>query len=1371
MTDPRFLNIIANPFGLTDVGFSATPTFADIDGDGDLDAFVGNSNGNLLFYRNTGTATNPVFATPTTNPFNLTDVGNFAAPTFADIDGDGDLDAFVGNSNGNTFFYRNTGNATNPVFATPTTNPFNLTDVGNFAKPTFADIDGDGDLDAFMGNSDGNTFFYRNTGTATNPQFADPSTNPFGLTDVGNYTAPTFADVDGDGDLDALVGNFEGNTFFYRNTGTATNPQFAAPSTNPFGLTTVGSLATPTLADIDGDGDLDAFVGNSAGDTNFLQNQPASRPAINFRPPTINPFGLTNVELYAAPTLADIDGDGDLDAFVGNNNGNTFFYRNTGTASNPEFAAPSTNPFGLTDVGNFAKPTFADIDGDGDLDAFVGNFNGNTFFYRNTGTASNPEFAAPSTNPFGLTDVGFSAAPTFADIDGDGDLDAFVGNTYGNTFFYRNIGTASNPEFAAPSTNPFGLTDVGSVAKPTFADIDGDGDLDAFVGNLDGNTVFYRNIGTASNPEFADPSTNPFGLTDVGFSAAPTFADIDGDGDLDAFVGNFNGNTLVFLANRAPIVSNPLIAVATEDDAPFSVNLLANATDLDTTDTLSVANLTVTGNNAGITLTGNTLNVSPSAYASWRAGDVAEINYSYQVSDSNGGLTPQSATIRITGVNDNPVAGDDRNITSFNTPVLILVSNLLLNDSDIDSNPLTLNVINAINGTAVLTSIFGNDVIEFTPDPGFIGDASFDYTVSDGFGGTDIATVTVTVLPNRIIGTSANNTLIGTDFVDFINGLEGNDYLDGLGGNDTLDGGAGNLDRIFGRDGDDRITDPDGVNEARGGAGNDEINVTFVESWDNDTITTNAPRSDNRITGGFGNDVINVTMNNSNFFINLKADEATTNQPQDGNDVVTLLGSYASSVVDMGGGNDLFNGGVGNDNVSGQNGDDILNGGDGNDILNGNNDNDTLDGGAGNLDRILGGDGDDRITDPDGVNEARGGAGNDEINVTFVKSWDNDADSTNAPRSDNRITGGFGNDVINVTMNNSNFFINLKADEATTNQPQDGNDVVTLLGSYASSVVDMGGGNDLFNGGVGNDNVSGQNGDDILNGGDGNDILNGNNDNDTLDGGAGNLDRILGGDGDDRITDPDGVNEARGGAGNDEINVTFVKSWDNDADSTNAPRSDNRITGGFGNDVINVTMNNSNFFINLKADEATTNQPQDGNDVVTLLGSYASSVVDMGGGNDLFNGGVGNDNVSGQNGDDILNGGDGNDILNGGDGGDLLTGGLGSDTFRYNALTNSLLSNFDRITDLHISNDVIDGPNTVSAANLAELGAVTALTQADISAVLTNGSFVANRAATFSFGSRTFLALNNGTAGFQENSDAVIEITGFSGNLTNLAIV
>ena len=82
----------------------------------------------------------------------------------------------------------------------------------------------------------------------------------------------------------------------------------------------------------------------------------------------------------------------------------------------------------------------------------------------------------------------------------------------------------------------------------------------------------------------------------------------------------------------------------------------------------------------------------------------------------------------------------------------------------------------------------------------------------------------------------------------------------------------------------------------------------------------------------------------------------------------------------------------------------------------------------------------------------------------------------------------------------------------------------------------------------------------------------------------------------------------------------------------------------------------------------------------------------------------------------------------------------------------------------------------MSAANLKDgLGAVSELTQSGIQAVLTTTKFVASGAATFTFGSgataRTFLALNDATAGFSATTDGILEITGYSGSLVNLAVV
>lgn len=124
---------------------------------------------------------------------------------------------------------------------------------------------------------------------------------------------------------------------------------------------------------------------------------------------------------------------------------------------------------------------------------------------------------------------------------------------------------------------------------------------------------------------------------------------------------------------------------------------------------------------------------------------------------------------------------------------------------------------------------------------------------------------------------------------------------------------------------------------------------------------------------------------------------------------------------------------------------------------------------------------------------------------------------------------------------------------------------------------------------------------------------------------------------------------------------------------------------------------------------------------------------------------------------------------------DVLTGLGGADTFRINNLRDSLLNARDQITDLAIGSDRIDGPRAVAAADVRQLGRAANLNASAVAAVLTPAAFRANGAATFSLGAtggtRTFLALNDGVAGFQAANDAIVEITGFSGSLAALAIV
>ena len=548
-----------NLFGITDVGSHADPSFVDVDGDGDLDLFIGNSAGNTLFFRNSGSSSAPAYEAASTNPFGITNAGNYAKPSLVDVDGDGDLDLFIGNMDGTTFFFRNSGSSSAPAYVAANTNPFGITDVGNFATPSFADIDRDGDLDLFIGNSVGNTLFFRNSGNSSAPAYEAASTNPFGITDVGTYAKPSFADVDGDGDLDLFMGKEDGNTLFFRNSGSSSAPAYEAASTNPFGITDVGNFATPSFADIDRDGDLDLFIGNGVGNTLFFRNSgSSSAPAYANPTPGINPFGITNADSYAKPTLVDVDGDGDLDLFIGNLAGNTLFFRNSGSSSAPAYVAAGTNPFGITNAGPYPNLSIADVDGDGDLDLFIGNMDGNTIFFRNNATAgaTAPAYEAASTNPFGITDVGNFAKPSFADVDGDGDLDLFIGNGVGNTLFFRNSGSSSAPAYEAASTNPFGIQNVGTRSSPTFADVDGDGDLDLFMGNEDGNTFFFRNSGSSSAPAYVAASTNPFGIQNVGGGEAqPSFADLNGDGNLDILITTTNGDNYFYLNTAATSVA------------------------------------------------------------------------------------------------------------------------------------------------------------------------------------------------------------------------------------------------------------------------------------------------------------------------------------------------------------------------------------------------------------------------------------------------------------------------------------------------------------------------------------------------------------------------------------------------------------------------------------------------------------------------------------------------------------------------------------------------------------------------------------------------------------------------------------------------
>ncbi len=966
MTDPVFSFIDINPFGLSDVGGSASPIFADIDSDGDLDGFIGNLDSNILFYKNTGTINNPIFATSVNNPFGLNTGGS--NPDFVDIDGDGDLDVFSGKYDGTTLFYRNTGTVTHPVFAAAVTNPFGLNTIGSLGNTTLVDIDGDGDLDAFAGNYDGDMLFFKNTGTANNPIFTAPQTNAFGLENINRYGAnPAFIDIDGDGDLDVFIGkgHYTGDDSlrFFRNIGTSSNPLFYLDSTNPFGLGDAGGYTNPTFADIDSDGDKDAFVGNSSGNTVFFRN---IGKGITPRFSSDDSFDFNDVSYFSDPTFVDIDGDGDLDAFVGigfsysgNSDGNTLFFRNTGTAKNPVFAPSVTNPFGLTDAGNFASPTFIDIDNDGDLDAFIGNDLGNLLFYRNTGTNGNPIFSASISNPFGLVDVGYYATPTFVDIDHDNDLDAFV-----NNLFFKNTGTASNPVFATPQTNAFGL----SGFNPVFIDIDHDGDLDA----LTDATHFFRNTGTVSNPIFSDGGFGSFGLP-AGFYRSDidtlTFADIDGDGDLDAYLtgiyqyGSISPWEFLYINNNAPGSTNLTAAEVYTKNTPL------NLTDIVVSDPDSAtitATLTLSNAAAGKLSTatsGTVTSTYNAATGMWKASGAIE-----------------SINALLAGVVFTPTTNFTGAFT-INTSITDNVAPALTGSKDFTVMLVSTPGNNVLTGTSS-----GNNTVTYASSAGSVT-VSLKISTQQNTMGAGLDTL---IGIENLIGSAFADNLTGNSTYNILDGKAGNDCLRGWLGADTLIGGLGN-DTFFVENTRDVVIEKpnEGIDavsssityilpanvekltltgtNAINGTGNDLANVLTGNSAANQlngqvgNDTLNGGGGNDTLIGWSGADSMIGGVGNDTYFVENAGDVVTENANQ-GTDAVSSRLTYTlpahvenlsltgTSTIN-GTGNGLANAITGNstaNQLNGLGGNDRVTGGAGNDILNGGVGMDTLTGGIGN---------------------------------------------------------------------------------------------------------------------------------------------------------------------------------------------------------------------------------------------------------------------------------------------------------------------------------------------------------------------------------------------------------------------------------------
>ncbi len=304
---------------------------------------------------------------------------------------------------------------------------------------------------------------------------------------------------------------------------------------------------------------------------------------------SVNPFAGVDVGNDAQIALADLDNDGDLDLAPGSKCNNFFYYRNTGTATSPTYVnrTGSNNPFnGLSR--SYGSVAFIDWDNDGDLDMVSGDANGRLYYYKNTGSAAAPQYsAAPTPNVFSnLGDLGTHSNAEFADWDNDGYLDLFVVLSNGTIKYFRNNGNNTGFTQKTGSDNPFNAGYTGCFGSIAFADIDGDGDLDAVIGNESGGgngtnyLVYYERTGANTVVKRSSSSNNPFYNIHPGScsgDADPAFADVDGDGDLDLVVGAGNGHVHLY-TNCAVAPNTTNITASTPFQTPKTIDVAASAT-------------------------------------------------------------------------------------------------------------------------------------------------------------------------------------------------------------------------------------------------------------------------------------------------------------------------------------------------------------------------------------------------------------------------------------------------------------------------------------------------------------------------------------------------------------------------------------------------------------------------------------------------------------------------------------------------------------------------------------------------------------------------------------------------------------------------
>ncbi len=612
-------DLFTEGYGTREIAASAHDAWGDIDGDGDLDLLRGGTEPFIYVYENVGGGrfVDRGRLTSGGQPLELPNDPeghrSWLSPAAVDWDGDGDLDLFV------TFY---AGPAANTVLryenVTTPGGPLTFVNRGPLVtvsgtpltdRVAFADWDGDGRLDvlSFAGST---VSWYRNVGSArgvADIQLAEAvpllaNGTPIQL----EATSADAVDIDGDGDLDLVLGTEEGRVFLFPNEGTRTAPALG-PGRLLFYFEYMDAKAGVRVADFDGDGLLDVAVGRYWERTHHgeeprvhgrLFRNTGTRTAPRFDPvdaahgaPHTEGFQPVDAVRQNGARAVDWDGDGRLDLVVGDTDGFVWLFRNTTDALSPVFAKGERLRAGGAPIkvygeekearlAGYARVDVADWNGDGRPDLFVADGRGWLWFYPNVGTRRRPVLGRgrrvmANGRPIDGTARG---SVLVRDWNGDGKLDvlfAMVGEGLSENpdwpgrnpdpaqdrgfLYFRNDGTPTEPVLRAPTWIKAGPeTKEIDLLRPNlgdFVDWDGDGRRDFLACQFENDCrVWLRTDGAApgAKPIFAGPAQGEVVLapwTDQMISGVDA-RDWDGDGRVDLVTGQGHGGSGVRFYRR-----------------------------------------------------------------------------------------------------------------------------------------------------------------------------------------------------------------------------------------------------------------------------------------------------------------------------------------------------------------------------------------------------------------------------------------------------------------------------------------------------------------------------------------------------------------------------------------------------------------------------------------------------------------------------------------------------------------------------------------------------------------------------------------------------------------------------------------------------